>query len=369
VAASDPTASAAPVVTALCVDGASYDRFGRVIRHLAVGLVDQAIHVRVVSTDPRVSSLEIGPIQATTRPLVRWPWRKRRLQALVESFSPQAPSLIHALAYESYEVAFALSEALDADLVLQVTSLSDCYELMEFDAPAVRRFLVSSAALGEELQKRCGVVGDFITIVRPGLLVEEHPACFAKPERAVTVVCTSPFERDFGVDLLIEAIYLLRQRGVSLVAFLMGRGSTESALRRMVRARNLSACVVFARPLGDHIPALQNADIMVRPSADTAFSIDTLQALSAGLVVVTFPSTVCDYIRDGETAVVCQTPTAEAIADAMEHLVQDRDRARRIAVSAMDYVQSNHSISAMAERTAEAYRELVLQRSTFAMNK
>lgn len=295
--------------------------------------------------------------------------RKKRLNTLIEALAQHQPTLIHALAFESYEIGFDLAEAMDVDLVLQVTSLSDCDELMEFDAPAVRRFLVSSPALGTALEKQCAVVSDVISTVRPGILVERAPACFADAQRAITVVCTSPFERDFGVDLLIEATYLLRQRGISLIVFLMGRGALESTLRRDVRERNLSACVVFARPMGDYEHALQKADIMVRPSADTAFSIDVLQAMAAGLAVVTFPSTLCDYIRPDETAIVCEPPTAASIADAIEKLVADRDHARKIATGAMEYVRSNHSISAMAERTSEAYRELALKRSTFSIRK
>lgn len=369
VTSSEETQSAPQPVVALCVDGASFDRFGRILRHLVVGLVDQAMRVQVISTDPHVEALAVGPVRTLVRPLVRWPFRKRRIGALIESLSPQPPTIIHALAYESYEVAFDLAEALDADLVLQVTALADCDELMEFDAPGVQQFLVSTPYLGEVLQKQSGVIEDVIATVRPGILVEERLACFAQPERAVTLVCTSPLERDSGVDLLIEAVHILRQRGISLMAFLLGQGSFESSLRRAVHERNLSACVVFARPLGDYDAALLNADILVRPTADVAFSVDTLQAMSAGLVVVTLPSRVCDYLRDGETAVLCSSRSAASIAQAVEKLIEDRAFARGIAQGAMEYVKKNHSISAMAERTAQAYRALALARSTFSMKQ
>lgn len=359
-----------PIVAALCIDGASIERFGSVLRRLTVGLVDQAIQVRVVSTDPRVEALSFGPVRAQVRPLIRWPLRKRRLEELAESLSqPPQTTIVHALAYESYEVAFELARLLEADLVIQVTSVADCDELLEFDAPSVPRFLVSSEALATMLEKQCNIVREAITLVRPGILIEEQAACFANDKRAPTIVCTSPFERGSGVDILIEAIHLLRQRGISLITFLMGQGSIESDLRRRVHERNLSACVVFARPLGGHEAALHHADMFVRPSADAAFSIEVLQAMAAGLVVVTFATDICDYVRDGETSVVCDARTPEAMARAIEVLIQDRASARRIATSAMAYLKTRHSISTMAERTAEAYRELALRRSTFSLRR
>ena len=42
---------------ALCVDHDALDRFGVVVRHLLVGLVDQAVHLRVISADARIEQL------------------------------------------------------------------------------------------------------------------------------------------------------------------------------------------------------------------------------------------------------------------------------------------------------------------------
>jgi glycosyltransferase involved in cell wall biosynthesis len=357
------------IQTALCVDGGAFGRFGRILRHLAVGLVDQAIHLCLISADPRVEALSLGPVQTLLRPILRWPAGKKRLASLIEMVSAQPPGIVHALSYDSYEVAFELADSMDADLVLQVTSLADCEELADFDASRVGRFLVASPALIKALETQGGVDAQRMVLVRPGILVADKPACFVREDRSVTVVCTSPFEREYGVDLLIEAIAELRGRGVSLIVFLLGQGSLEPMLRRLARGRNLSACTVFARPLGDYDQALYSADIMVRPSADTAFTVDTLEAMSAGLVVVTFAGDVCDYIRADETAVVCSNHTPKAIADAIEALVQDRDFARKIATSAMAYVRTYHGISAMAAHTASAYRELAVRRTTFSIRK
>ena len=58
-----------------------------------------------------------------------------------------------------------------------------------------------------------------------------------------------------------------------------------------------------------------------------------------------------------------------AIADALERVLTDRAHARTVASSAMEYVRTHHSMSAMAECTAATYRQLALSRSTFSIKE
>jgi len=358
-----------PVNVVLFADGDAFERFGRVLSHLTVGLVDQAIHLRVVSADLRVSTLSLGPVRPMVRPQVRWPFARRRLTSIVEMLSSPAPTIIHALSAESFDVAADVADACEADLVFQISSLADCEALEDFDLGAIGCFMIGSGSLVSRLEREHAATSDRMVLVRPGILASERPAGFARADRAVTLLCTSALERHSGVDLFIEAIFLLRQRGRSVVGFILGQGRQEWALREMVRARNLSACVSFARPLCDFSEVLLGADVFVRPSSDTAFFVDTLAAMAAGLVVVTFPSPAVDFLRDQETCLVSPRMTADSLADAIEQLMDQRERAREIAVKAVQYVRSHHGVSMMAERVATAYRKLTLPRTTFSLRE
>ncbi len=357
------------VIAAVCVDEEAFDRLGRVLRYLAVGLVDQAVHVRLLSSDRRIESLSLGPIQTVLHEPIVWPFENRRISKVLEAAAHQAPTVVHGLSAGSYRLATALADAFDADLVLQVTSLTDCDRIAQMDHGRVGAFLAFSGSLARVLEEQLKAPADRIELVRPGILASQQIACFARPEGITTLLCTANFERERGVDRLIDAIDLLRQRGHELLAFLLGRGRQESALRRMVRDRNLASYVAFAHPLGDHADAMKSADIFVRPTNDGVFTADALQAMGAGMAVVSFPSTVCDYLRHGETAVICAESTGVALADALEELIVNRDRAREVAAASADYVRSHHAMSAMAERTANTYRKLALARATFPITE
>jgi glycosyltransferase involved in cell wall biosynthesis len=91
--------------------------------------------------------------------------------------------------------------------------------------------------------------------------------------------------------------------------------------------------------------------------------------MGTGLAVVTAPTAVCDHFYADETAIVCDTPTAESFADAIERLLADRGLAQRIATAAMEHVRRHHAASGMAELTAATYRQLALARATFPITE
>jgi glycosyltransferase involved in cell wall biosynthesis len=114
---------------------------------------------------------------------------------------------------------------------------------------------------------------------------------------------------------------------------------------------------------------MRSADLFILPRVGEVFTVDGLQAMGAGMAVVAFSSSICDYLRPGETAVVCPEPTAAALAEAIEKLVTDRTFAREIAAGGAEYVRTHHSMTGMAERTAAAYRSLTVARATFPMTE
>lgn len=361
--------SSRSVSAALCVDAEALDRFGRVLRNLLVGLVDQAVNVRLLSCDPRIDTLTLGPVQTLVHKRLTWPIAGRRIEELLGALSTHPPRVVHAMSRLSYGVANTVAEAFDADLVLQATSRADCDAIAQRSGQRVGRILAFTQPLRTVLEEQVNIASELVELVRPGVLASQHIACFTDPNRVPTLLCLSPLERGSGVDRLIEAVAILQKRDHSLMLFVLGQGSWEHALRREIHERRLSACVTLAHPAGDLSQAMHSADVFVRPRTDTAFTENSLQAMGAGMAVVTCPSPVFDFFRHRETALVCEKPKAESLAAAIEQLLTDRAFAQRIATAGMEYVREHHAMSRMAERTADVYRKLALARATFSLKR
>ena len=268
---------------------------------------------------------------------------------------------------ESYPGARRLAEAFDADLILQVSALDDCSEINDEDRSSGTHFVATSRPLLEYLGSHLELAAERTCIIRPGVLAQPDITCFKYGERMATILCTTRFEASKGIDELIEAVAALRKRGRGIMLFLLGRGRHDGALRRMVRERKLSACVTLADAVGATDAALESADIHVNPTADTRFTIGGLQAMAAGVVVVTPQNPACDHYIDGETCVVCPDATTNGLIDAIERVVSDRPASQRLARGGLEFVREHHSVSAMAEQFAGLYRRLVLARATIKM--
>ncbi len=363
------TSNALPVGAALCVEPETLTRLGRVLRHLAVGLVDQSVNLRLLSCDPRVESLSLGPIQTIVHEKLRRPVANRHLKRLLEVLSHQPPTVVHAMSAGSYRNAGLIAKAFDADLVLHVTSLEDCDAIEKTGIEGVGRYITISQPLLTRLVDQVRVTPEDIELIRPGILAPTRTACFSDTSRVPALLCTSNLERGGGVDLLIETVDLLRKRDVNVMVFLLGKGSWEHTLRRRIRRQGLSPSFTIASPMGDLSQAMESADLFVRPSVDSAFFVSGLMAMAAGAAIVTFENTACDHYRDGETAIICPEPTAASLADTIERLIQEPAYTRSIAAGGQQHVKTNHAMSAMAERTAAVYRRLALKHATISIRE
>lgn len=357
------------ITVALCVDSEALDRLGRILRNLVIGLVDQAIVVRIISDDPRVESLSLGPVQVIRHQPLTWPMRRSRVSQLLDVLSHQPPTVVHAVSASSYALAWQVADELDLDLVCQVSSAEDCRHLAQLDLDFVGRFLAMTTPFHHALTTQLKVPADRVILQRPGMPVAAEAACFGKPGRAPTILCTSPFEKHSGVDRLIVALGLVRKHMPTPATFLLGRGRAESALRRMVRERELASAVVFAQPLGNSDTAMESADLFVRPLEDEGVRGDVLQAMGAGSLVVTLPAENLDYLQSDKTALVCRQPTAQSLAEGIVRAIREPQAARAMAIGGMEHIRTHHGVSAMADTAAAAYRDLVLASATFAIHR
>jgi glycosyltransferase involved in cell wall biosynthesis len=369
VAQAPDTLRAHSVHLALSISGECLDRFEPILRHLVVGLVDHVARIHLVSSDPRMEKLALGPTQAVIRPFPRWPLSRRRVHHIVDAILPTSPTVVHAMSGPSYAASLALAEEFDADLVLQVTSLEDCAEMERYVAEHVGRVLCFTEPLAGVLSRQWKLPGELVEVVRPGIAVTPRPSCFARVDRVPTLVCTAPFTRTGGVDRVIEAAHITKKRGRRAMFFLLGHGPFESALRQRARDLGVLSSVTFAHPGGNPFDVISNADIFIHPSSSGGLYLEALQAMGLGLAVVAVPDPVADFLHSGQTALVCEGATASNVADGIDDLLTDRPLAQRLAASALEYARANHSMSAMADRTGAVYRQLLLARSTFALRE
>ena len=356
-----------PTNAIICIDHDLYSRWRAVLRHLCVGLIDHIAGIRLLTTTPDAEELSLGPIQIVTYDEASWPLKARRYRQLQATLAARPPTVVHAMSAGVYELAAQVAVDFNADIVFEITSLADVQRLSElqFDLPS--RVTCASQPLLDHCIDADVAQVEKLSLIRPGVSAASEPTCFREATRQPTILCTAPLLPHSGVDALLHAVHMLRSRNHDFLTFLLGQGPEESRLRKLCGELALSSVVVFAQPEGDIQRAMVASDIFVQPTVENSLSVRSLQALAQGVAVVAVEGGVCDaYIKDVTASIASET-TAVDLAGNIERLLMDHSLARRLAAGAIEYMRKHHTMSAMADRTAEVYRDLALHRTTFKL--
>jgi rhamnosyl/mannosyltransferase len=161
-----------------------------------------------------------------------------------------------------------------------------------------------------------------------------------------------------GVGYLIQALPKLPEARLLVV----GAGPMEQAWREEARSRNVADRVIFAGAISDaELPAYYAAcDIFVLPASERseAFGLVQLEAMAAGKPVVsTEIGTGTSFVNvNGETGLVVPARDANALATAIDRLMQDAGLRDRMGAAGKARVKQEFTIDRMVDRVMEVYK-------------
>jgi glycosyltransferase involved in cell wall biosynthesis len=172
-----------------------------------------------------------------------------------------------------------------------------------------------------------------------------------------------------GLDILIEAYLLLRERGrVGNLKLRVGGscGPADQAfvdsLRDRLRAKGLLSDVEFQPNLdrGAKLEFLRSLSVFSVPARyGEAFGLYVIEAMAAGVAVVqpqvaAFP----ELIEATGGGALCQAADPQALAGVIEELLQDPTRLRALGDAGRRAVFERFSAESMARAMVQAYGEI-----------
>jgi glycosyltransferase involved in cell wall biosynthesis len=176
------------------------------------------------------------------------------------------------------------------------------------------------------------------------------------------LVCVARFQEKKGLDTLIDACGLLRDRGVPVHLELIGDGPERAALEARVRRLRLEEHVAMPgpRPQEEVAVALKAAHVFVMPCRrDRTGDMDGIptvfmEALATGRPVVSCAvSGVPELVRDGQTGLIVPPDDAAALADAIARLAGDPALRARLGTQGRALVERQHDQDRNARRVVE----------------
>lgn len=223
---------------------------------------------------------------------------------------------------------------------------------------------------------RAGLSPDRITIIPNASELPQQPAYdpAVRAESRARLGLTYPrigvfsgrLCQEKGIDTLLKAWSLLLRDFPDAHLLLLGSGgqfrSVEEELRTLCTELGLESNVHFRGHVDNVRDYLLAADVFVLPTRTEGLSNSLVEALGAGVAVVTtdIPANL-DIVTDGENALLVRPDDPGQLAGAISRIFGSVEQALEIAHSARLRAERNLSAGAMFTRYLELYRRLSSQ--------
>jgi glycosyltransferase involved in cell wall biosynthesis len=217
--------------------------------------------------------------------------------------------------------------------------------LLERPLPRVyagRPVVTVSRSTMEDLERR-GFERALMTVVPNGVdLAHYAPAPEEEPYRDPTLLYLGRLKRYKRIDLVVEAVGILRGRGVGCRLLVAGQGDHGPELARLVDERGLGEQVELLGYVEEEqkVRLLRKAWIHVLTSPKEGWGIANMEAAACGTPTVASDSPgLRDSVRDGETGILVPHGDVVALADALQRLLTHHALRKRMGKRARAFAE------------------------------
>jgi glycosyltransferase involved in cell wall biosynthesis len=219
-------------------------------------------------------------------------------------------------------------------------------------SPSVRRYMIEQGFLASHV------------VCVPNGVPQVPVAARTKKPTTWTLGMTALFRPRKGIEVLLEALAALRQRGRHVRLRAIGPFETpgyEAEVRALVKSLDLAAAVDWTGFVVDVGAELERIDVLALPSLfGEGLPMVVLEAMAAGVpVVASHVEGVPEAIRDRQDGMLVEPNNANALADALDELVSGRLDYPTMSASSQARHAEHFSAEIMAGRVAEVYEQIL----------
>ncbi len=197
-----------------------------------------------------------------------------------------------------------------------------------------------------------------IDVIPNGVAVEEFEPVYHERDR-LRVLCVSRLIARKGLGALVDAVAELAARGgLDVELTIVGEGELAGSLRTRAERRGVADRVTFAGyvPHDEIHRYYEAADVFALPSHNEGMSNTILEAMAAGLPIVTSDTGGTAELL-GDNGIVVRAGDPTSIATALETYAADRDLLGRHGRESRS-IAEEMSWTAVADRYLETYDEI-----------
>lgn len=200
-------------------------------------------------------------------------------------------------------------------------------------------------------EQKVGKPSGLAAVVHNGVRPAELEPVQTEPD-AADVLFVGELRRLKGVDILLEALALLKSRGEALRALIVGDGPDRDAFVALAKARGLDAQVTFAGAMPAR-SAFAKGRLLVVPSRAESLPYIVLEGAAAGIpLIATRVGGIPEIFGDDARALV-PAEDARALADAIS--AQRAGAHADLTARLRDRISRKFTVSVMTDGILGAY--------------
>lgn len=164
---------------------------------------------------------------------------------------------------------------------------------------------------------------------------------------------------DKGLDVFIDALNLLNERGVKFKAIIAGEGEERKMLERKISEFNLGEFVSLPGWIKNPDEFYKTIDIFCFPSRKEEFGLVLLEAWKNGLpAIVSDADGPADISTAGVDALIVEKENPTELANALSELLNDKAQADKLAINGYKKLKKKYDIQVLAGRLQAILEEV-----------
>jgi glycosyltransferase involved in cell wall biosynthesis len=339
----------------LVADYDIFDRFGRMVHQLAVGLARDGVRVGLLTDDPASAAQFVGtPIACHwVRFLSGWlaPLRTGRfLDRLAEK-----PEVVHVWGTVCLDAIAPWAARAGIPIFVHVLSTADVQEVLQPRWRGRIHALAGSESLRLMLGRATAVQMLDAADFSPAIVPPARPAKEDDDERVLGVLWAGRLAPEAGLELLLQAVAMLRDRSCDLQLALIGAGSSAGALRRHIREAGIADRVSLIEEPDIWEPAVSGVDVCVVPARQDEIHLAPLLAMALGKIVIASRDQPAEWFVENQTSWQFAPGSAAELADCLERAAGAGSAGLELRNSACKYVATHHTLERLVNTLQRAY--------------
>ena len=228
----------------------------------------------------------------------------------------------------------------------------------------IKRILNDASAIhvtSESERNQLALLGikDKCVVVPLSVMLPEPAAVERKADCALRLLFLSRIHPKKGLPVLIEALSILRRRGISATLTIAGDGSGAylSEIKRLIGEFAIADVVHFVGFVEgrEKTRLLAEADIFVLPSYQENFGIAVAEAMAAGLaVIVSDQVAIAGEIVENNAGIVIPVDMPEVLADKISCCI-DPEYREQMGRRAREFVKTRFSADRQGQQLVQLY--------------